>query len=108
MRRLAPVIYYIKNNINQAIQIDQLAEMANMSVSSLHHLFKAATTMSPLQYHKRLRLLESRRLMLSEHIDATTAGARVGYESASQFNREYRRFFGTPPRQDIMNLRALV
>jgi AraC-like DNA-binding protein len=108
IRRLAPVFHYIKNNIHQTIQIDQLAEMAHMSVSSLHHLFKAATTMSPLQYHKRLRLLESRRLMLSEQVDATTAGARVGYESASQFNREYRRFFGTPPRQDILNLRTLV
>ena len=72
-----------------------------MSASSLHHRFKAVTSMSPLQYQKRLRLQEARRLMLFEDVDASVAAHRVGYESPSQFTREYRRLFGAPPRQDV-------
>jgi AraC-like DNA-binding protein len=76
-----------------------------MSPSGLHHSFKAVAGMSPLQYQKRLRLQEARRLMLVEAADAATAGYRVGYESASQFNREYGRLFGAPPGRDIARLR---
>ena len=75
-----------------------------MSVSSLHHRFKAVTAMGPLQYQKQLRLQEARRLLLSGSVDATTAAYRVGYESQSQFSREYRRLFGAPPMRDVKNL----
>ena len=71
-----------------------------MSPSTLHHHFKAVTALSPLQYQKRLRLQEARRLMLGDGLDAAEAGYRVGYESPSQFSREYRRLFGRPPRLD--------
>ncbi|MFG5409352.1 AraC family transcriptional regulator [Piscinibacter sakaiensis] len=76
-----------------------------MSVSSFHHHFKALTAMSPLQFQKQLRLTEARRLMLAEHLDAATAAYRVGYESASQFSREYARRYGAPPMRDIAGLR---
>jgi AraC-like DNA-binding protein len=72
-----------------------------MSVSSLHHRFKAVTTMGPMQYQKQLRLQQARVLLLGGEVDATTAAYKVGYESASQFSREYRRLFGAPPMQDI-------
>jgi AraC-like DNA-binding protein len=77
-----------------------------VSVSGLHHKFKAVTTLSPLQYRKQLRLQEARHLMLSGLANATTAALQVGYESPSQFSREYRRRFGLPPRQDIQAMRA--
>ena len=76
-----------------------------MSASSFHRHFKAVTSMSPLQYQKQLRLLEARRLMLTEDTDATYAAYQVGYESPSQFSREYSRLFGAPPIQDIQQLR---
>jgi AraC-like DNA-binding protein len=76
-----------------------------MSVSELHHQFKAITTMGPLQYQKQLRLQEARRLMLSGSMDATTAALEVGYQSPSQFSREYRRLFGLPPLKDIKAVR---
>jgi AraC-like DNA-binding protein len=79
-----------------------------MSVSSFHHHFKAVTALSPLQFQKRLRLQEARRLMLSEDIDAASAGYRVGYDDASHFNREYRRLFGEPPMRDVERLREAV
>jgi AraC-like DNA-binding protein len=78
----------------------------NMSPSGFHHYFKAVTAMTPLQYQKHLRLQEARRLMLSEDLDAATAGFQVGYESPSQFSREYRRMFGAPPLRDITRLRS--
>jgi len=78
-----------------------------MSESSLHHHFKAVTAMSPLQYQKHLRLQEARRLMLTEMQDAASAGHRVGYESPSQFSREYSRLYGAPPLRDIAQLRRL-
>jgi AraC-like DNA-binding protein len=77
----------------------------HMSPSALHHRFKAVTAMSPLQYQKHLRLHEARRLMFADGIECATAGHRVGYESASQFSREYRRLFGAPPRAEISRLR---
>ncbi|MEL6882160.1 MAG: AraC family transcriptional regulator, partial [Cyanobacteria bacterium J06607_10] len=82
-----------------------LAERANMSVSSFHRHFKAVTSMSPLQYQKHMRLVEARRLMLNEDADASDAAYRVGYESPSQFSREYSRMFGVPPMKDIEQLR---
>jgi AraC-like DNA-binding protein len=77
-----------------------------MSVSGFHHHFKAVTTMSPLQFQKQMRLQEARRLMLGEHLDAASAGYRVGYDDASHFNREYKRLFGLPPLRDVERLRA--
>jgi AraC-like DNA-binding protein len=79
-----------------------------MSVSSLHHRFKAVTTMGPLQYQKQLRLQQARSLLLGGGVDATTAAYKVGYESQSQFSREYRRLFGAPPMQDVRQWRAAM
>jgi AraC-like DNA-binding protein len=77
-----------------------------MSVSGFHHHFKEVTAMSPLQFQKQLRLQEARRLMLDEHLDAASAGYRVGYDDASHFNREYKRLFGAPPMRDVEWLRG--
>ena len=101
-------VRWIKEHLEQPVTIEQLAELANMSRSSLHHHFKALTSMTPVQYQKQLRLHEARRLMLSGSHDAATAAHRVGYESPSQFSREYRRLFGAPPQRDVTQLRANV
>ena len=84
---------------------EELAEIANMSPASLHRYFKDVTTMSPIQFQKQVRLQEARRLLLSEPTDATDVAFRVGYESPSQFSREYSRLFGFPPIEDIKNLK---
>ena len=97
---------WIKNNFTEPFRIEEIARRAHMSRSGFHQHFKAVTAMTPLQYQKRLRLQEARRLMLSEQTDANTACFRVGYESASQFSREYGRLFGESPRRDIARLRA--
>jgi len=99
------VIEWIKNNYTISFTVDELAKVNNMSVSALHQKFKAITTMGPLQYQKQLRLQEARLLILSGTRDVTTAALEVGYESPSQFSREYRRVFGLPPLQDIKALR---
>ena len=104
--RISDVIEHIKNNYNKSIRIEELAEIANMSVSSLHRHFKEVTAMSPIQFQKQLRLQEARRLLLTESTDATDVAYRVGYESPSQFSREYSRMFGFPPIEDIKRLRA--
>ena len=96
---------WIKDNYARSFTVEELAKVSNMSVSGLHHKFKAITTMGPLQYQKQLRLQEARRLLLSGSMDATTAALEVGYESPSQFSRDYRRLFGLPPRQDIKAVR---
>jgi AraC-like DNA-binding protein len=106
MQRIAQVIQYMKTDFTQPLRIEALADRAKMSPSSFHAHFKAVTTMSPLQYQKQLRLLEARRLMLTEQANAATAADRVGYESPSQFSREYARMFGAPPIQDIALLRT--
>lgn len=93
-------ISWIKKNYVQPLAVKELAESCNMSVSSLHHKFKTVTTMAPLQYQKQLRLQEARRLLVNGLADATTAAMGVGYESPSQFSREYRRLFGMPPLKD--------
>lgn len=98
-------IQWIKENFTRSFTVEELAKTCNMSTSGLHHKFKAITTMGPLQYQKQLRLQEARRLMMSGPIGATTAALTVGYESPSQFNREYRRLFGLPPLQDIKAMR---
>lgn len=97
---------WLRANLDQPVRIDDLANLANMSKSSLHHHFKTLMAMTPLQYQKQLRLHEARRLMLAEDEDAASAAHRVGYESPSQFSREYRRLFGTPPGRDISAQRA--
>lgn len=97
-------IAWIKANYARSFTVEELAKANNMSVSGLHHKFKAVTTMGPLQYQKQLRLQEARRLMLSGSTDVTTAALSVGYESSSQFSREYQRLFGLPPLKDIKSI----
>jgi AraC-like DNA-binding protein len=103
--RLAKAISWLRANFSQPMKVEELAELVHMSVSSFHEHFKAITSMSPLHYQKVLRLQEARRLMLSTMMDAGTASQRVGYLSASQFSREYSRFFGSAPTRDIARLR---
>ena len=105
-RRIAEVIEMLKRNLARQIRVEDMADLAHMSPSSFHAHFKAVTAASPLQYHKRLRLLEARRLMLAEAVDAEAAAFQVGYASASQFSREYARMFGAPPMADALRLRA--
>ena len=104
-QQIARAIDWLKGNFSQPLRIDDLATQVNMSTSTFHHHFRAVTAMSPLQYQKWLRLSEARRLMLTERLDATTTAFQVGYESPSQFSREYSRLFGAPPLRDITNLR---
>jgi AraC-like DNA-binding protein len=99
-------IAWIGQNFRERFSIERLAAEVGMSSSSLHEHFRAVTAMTPLQFQKQLRLQDARSLMLVQDIDATTAAFRVGYESASQFSREYRRHFGEPPARDIARLRA--
>lgn len=99
-------ISFIRENFRDTLRIEDLAARAFMSASSLHEHFRAITNMSPLQYQKQLRLQEARRLILTQAMDAATAGRRVGYDSPSQFSREYRRQFGAPPLKDVDRLRA--
>jgi AraC-like DNA-binding protein len=103
--KVAKAIARVQANFAAHMNVEQLAESVHMSVSSFHHHFKAATSMSPLQYQQALRLQQARRLMLSKTIDAGTTSRRVGYESVSQFSREYARFFGSAPMRDIARLR---
>lgn len=103
---ISKAIAWLKDHYDQPIRVEDLAQATNMSVSSLHHRFKAVTTMGPMQYQKQLRLQQARTLLLNGDIDASTAAYKVGYESASQFSREYRRLFGAPPMQDIRKLRT--
>jgi AraC-like DNA-binding protein len=105
-RRLNRVIEQLTRRYAEPISIDELAEAAHMSPSTLHLRFKQLTALSPLQFQKTLRLQQARRLMLGDGLDAASAAHRVGYESPSQFSREYRRLFGAPPREDISLLRA--
>lgn len=104
--QVARAIASLNTRFSQALRVETLAREAGMSLSTFHHHFKALTAMSPLQYQKQLRLTEARRLMLSERLDASTAAFRVGYESPSQFSREYRRLFGAPPARDIADQRG--
>ena len=104
--RTAKAIAWIRTNYAKPLRVEELAEIAGMGVSTLHHHFRALTAMSPLQYQKQLRLQTARGRMLLEGLDAASAAFEVGYESASQFNREYSRLFGQPPMRDIRALRG--
>jgi AraC-like DNA-binding protein len=102
--RTAKAIAWITANYAKPLHVEGLAEIANMGVSTLHHHFRMLTAMSPLQYQKQLRLQSARNLMLNNGLDAASAAFEVGYESATQFNREYSRFFGKPPMRDVRAL----
>jgi AraC-like DNA-binding protein len=105
---IARAIARLREDFNQPVRIEELAQELGMSVSSFHYHFKAVTAMSPLQFQKRLRLQEARRLMVSKDLDATTAAYQVGYNDASHFNREYKSVFGVPPMRDVQRLRETV
>jgi AraC-like DNA-binding protein len=104
--RTAKAIAWLRANFKKPLHLDELAQVARMGVSTLHHQFRALTSMSPLQYQKHLRLHAAREKMLMEGMDATSAAFDVGYESVSQFNREYSRLFGQPPMRDVRSLRG--
>jgi len=104
--RTARAITWLKDNYGKRLHMEELAGVARMGVSTLHHQFRALTAMSPLQYQKQLRLQRARERMLMDGVDATSAAYEVGYESVSQFNREYSRFFGQPPMRDVKALRV--
>ena len=103
--QVARAIASLNARFTEPLRVETLARESGMSLSTFHHHFKTLTTMSPLQYQKQLRLTEARRLMLSEGMEASTAAFRVGYESPSQFSREYRRSFGAPPSKDVADFR---
>ena len=102
---IARAVERLRQDFDQPLRVEQLAHELGMSVSGLQHHFKAVTALSPLQFQKRLRLLEARRLMLGEDLDAASAAYRVGYHDASHFNREYKSLFGVPPIRDVRRLR---
>jgi AraC-like DNA-binding protein len=104
-QQIARVINALKRDYHKNWRIEELAQLACMSNSALHAHFKSITNMTPLQYLKQMRLQEARRLLFSENLDAATASHRVGYESPSQFNREYQRLFGLPPVRDLVRIR---
>jgi AraC-like DNA-binding protein len=106
MQRVSHAIELLRTRFADSLSIDELADAAHMSASTFHHRFKEVTAMTPVQFQKHLRLHEARRLMLIEGLEASSAAHRVGYESPSQFSREYRRLFGAPPRREIQALRA--
>jgi AraC-like DNA-binding protein len=105
-QRTAKAIAWVRANYAKPLRVEDLARIAGMGVSTLHQHFRALTAMSPLQYQKQLRLHAARERMLMDGLDAASAAYEVGYESASQFNREYSRFFGQPPMRDIRTLRS--
>ena len=104
--RTAKAIAWISTNYAKPLRVEDLADIAGMGVSTLHHHFRVLTAMSPLQYQKQLRLQTARGRMLMDGLDAASAAFEVGYESASQFNREYSRFFGQPPMRNVRALRS--
>jgi AraC-like DNA-binding protein len=99
--RTAKAVTWLRENFEKALNVEELASIAGMSRSTLHHHFRGLTAMSPLQFQKQLRLHTARQKMLTEAFDAASAAFDVGYESPSQFNREYKRFFGRPPMRDV-------
>ena len=104
--QISQSISWLKNNYKEPLSVEQLAGRVNMASSTFHKHFKEVTTLSPLQYQKRLRLSEARRLLLTNECDVTQAAFAVGYESATQFIREYKRLFGDPPRRDVTRMKA--
>ncbi len=106
MERVAKALHHLRDNFQRTMRVEELASAARMSPSSFHFHFKALTSMTPLQFQKRLRLVEARRLMVTNAVNVGEAAYQVGYESASQFSREYSRMFGTAPKRDVMSIRA--
>ena len=106
MQQVSRAISWIKENFREPFSVDAVAGEARMSPSAFHQHFKAVTSMSPLQYQKQLRLQEARRLILTQTLDAAASGHAVGYDSPSQFSREYKRLFGAPPARDAAKLRS--
>jgi AraC-like DNA-binding protein len=104
-QQISKAVAWLKQNFAQAMQVDELAARVNMSPSTFRQHFRAITGTSPLQYQRQLRLQEARQLMLNQDMDAGSAGGLVGYESASQFSREYKRLFGSPPQQNVRRIR---
>jgi AraC-like DNA-binding protein len=107
MMRVGKAIYFLRDNFARTLRIEQMAEVAGMSPSSFHQHFKVLTSVTPLQFQKQLRLLEARRLMVAEGLSVEQAAYQVGYESPSQFSREYSRMFGVAPKQDALNHRHM-
>ena len=107
-QRIAEALERLRQDFDQPLRIDDLANDLGMSSTRFHHHFKAVTDMSPLQFQKQLRLQEARRLMLGEDFDAASAGYKVGYDDASHFSRDYKRHFGRSPMRDVENLRARI
>ena len=103
--QIAQAVTWLRDNYRSPLQVEELARRVNMATSTFHRHFKEVTSLSPLQFHKRLRLFEAQRLMLAERVDAASAGLAVGYESPTQFNREYKRLFGEPPHRNITRLK---
>ncbi len=106
--RIARAVAWLKENFARPLRIEELADHVSMSASSFHHHFKSVTAMTPMQYQKQLRLHEARRLMLVERLDAGTAGHQVGYQSPSQFSREYSRLYGASPARDVDGARDAI
>ncbi len=104
-QQIAKAVAWLKQNFTQALRVDDLATRTHMSPSTFRQHFRAITGMSPLQFQKQLRLQEARQLMLNQNIDASNASGLVGYESPSQFSREYSRLFGAPPQRDVRRMR---
>jgi transcriptional regulator GlxA family with amidase domain len=106
-QRTAKAVAWLRANYSKPLRVEELASVARMGVSTLHHHFRSLTAMSPLQYQKHLRLHVARERMLNEGLDAASAAFEVGYESASQFSREYSRFFGQSPMRDVKAIREV-
>ena len=104
--QIAQAVSWLRSNYREPLRVEELAHRVNMATSTFHRHFKDVTSLSPLQFHKRLRLFEAQRLMLQEARDAASAGFAVGYESPTQFNREYKRLFGDPPHRNIAKLKG--
>ena len=107
-QRVIAAIHALRDRFRETVRIEELADIAQLSPSAFHRQFKALTSMTPLQFQKQLRLLEARRLLVSDPINVEAAAFQVGYESPSQFSREYARMFGIPPRRDIASLRLVA
>ena len=105
-RSILSAIHSLRDRFAEPVRIQELAAAVHLSPSAFHRQFKSITSLTPLQYQKQLRLLEARRLMVAEEASLETAAFQVGYESSSQFSREYSRFFGMPPRRDAVLLRS--
>lgn len=101
-------VHALRQNFRDTIRVEELARTARMGASAFHRQFKALTSLSPLQYQKQLRLMEARRLMISTAVNVETAAFEVGYESASQFSREYTRLFSVPPKRDVQQMRLMM